>query len=120
MIKIFTFVAKNISKMSVLSDNLRYLRGRRNLTQKELASELVMERGRYSKYEDAKSNPPLEVLQQISGFFRISIDLLVSIDLRRVPIDDLQNLSDATILFLDDGRGRKNKIIMQKHDRKLK
>jgi transcriptional regulator with XRE-family HTH domain len=79
-----------------------------------------MERGRYSKYEDAKSNPPLEVLQQISGFFRISIDLLVSVDLRRVPFDDLQNLSDATILFVDDGRGGKNKIIIQKPGMKLK
>ena len=64
--------------MILLSGNLRYLRAQKKLSQQQLANELMITRGRYAKYEDGKSEPPLEILQRISRFFKVSIDLMIS------------------------------------------
>jgi transcriptional regulator with XRE-family HTH domain len=71
--------------MSILSENLRYLRALKKYSQRQLAEELIIARGRYSKYEDAMSEPPLEILQRIARLYSVSIDLLISSDLRNVP-----------------------------------
>jgi transcriptional regulator with XRE-family HTH domain len=74
--------------MSTLSENLRYLRAQRKASQQYIANELIISRGRYSKYEDGKSEPPLAILRLISDYFRVSIDLLISVELRNVPVED--------------------------------
>lgn len=68
--------------MSLLSDNLRYLRGLQKCSQKEVATDLIIERGRYGKYEDAQCDPPLVILKRISHHYKISIDMLITVDLR--------------------------------------
>jgi len=78
--------------MSILSENLRYMRGQRKLSQQQLANELIIGRGRYSKNEDGKSESPLEILRRISNHFHVSIDLLVAIDLQKVTIADLLDM----------------------------
>jgi len=70
--------------MSILSENLRYLRAQKKCSQQHVANDLVISRGRYAKYEDGKSEPPLDILKLISHYFRVSIDLLISVDLRNV------------------------------------
>lgn len=97
--RFFTFVAKNISKMKILSNNLRYLRARKKLTQKEVADKLCISRGCYAKYEDSKSTPPLETMQKISSFFYVSIDLMVSVELQDINLDELLLLEDNRITF---------------------
>lgn len=77
--------------MSLLSDNLRYLRGQKECSQKQIATDLIMERGRYAKYEDDKSEPPLEILKRISHYFKISIDMLVSMDVRNLTDEERYN-----------------------------
>jgi len=74
--------------MSFLSDNLRYLRAQKKWSQQQVANELIIGRGRYAKYEDGKSEPPLDILQRISYFYEVSIDLLIAVDLRDVPEAD--------------------------------
>ena len=71
--------------MSILSDNMRYLRAQRKLSQQRVADDLIITRGRYAKYEDGVSEPPLSLLQNIARYFQVSIDLLLAVDLRRVP-----------------------------------
>lgn len=85
LVFVITFDALIISNMSVLSENLRYLRSLKKCSQQKIADELLISRGRYSKYEDAMSEPPLEILQRIAHFYFVSIDLLLAADLRRVP-----------------------------------
>lgn len=85
--------------MSILSENLRYLRAQLKLSQQKLADSISIERGRYSKYEDAASEPPIEILLRVSRFFHVSIDLLVSVDLRRFPLDEMLQLPDNRILL---------------------
>lgn len=80
--------------MSLLADNMRFLRGRRGLSQQRVADELIITRSRYAKYEEGASEPPIELLQRISRYFHVSIDLLVGVDLQRSRIEELLQLPD--------------------------
>lgn len=103
--------------MSVLSDNLRFLRNQQEISQQKIADRLIITRIRYAKYEDGTSEPPIEILLRISKYFRISIDLLVSVDIRKYPLEEMLNLSDNRILLpvvVDESGNNKIEIIPQK------
>lgn len=103
--------------MSILSENMRYLRGRLGFSQQKVADSLIITRGRYAKYEDGASEPPIEVLLKISRYYHVSIDLLVSVDLRKIPITEILELPDNRIILpiVVDGKGdNKIEIITQK------
>ena len=84
--------------MSIFSDNLRYLRVKSNMTQQNIADALLIPRERYAKYEGT-TDPPLDCLRKISRYYHVSIDLLLSFDIRRVPYEDLIQLEDNRILL---------------------
>lgn len=84
--------------MSIFSDNLRYLRVKSGMTQQKIADELRIPRERYAKYEGT-TDPPLDCLQKISRYFHVSIDLLLSFDIRRVPYENLIQLEENRILL---------------------
>ena len=85
--------------MSILSENIRYLRSQLGQSQQLVADRLTITRGRYAKYEDGASEPPLEILIKISRYFYVSIDLLVSVDLRKVPLKEIMELPDNRIIL---------------------
>jgi len=85
--------------MSIFSDNIRFLRTHKNISQQELADEILLSRVRYSKYEDGRSEAPYEVLIRISKYFKVSIDLLLTVDIRKYPLDKMVNLPDNKILL---------------------
>lgn len=87
------------------------MRAQLKYSQQKIADDLLITRGRYSKYEDGDTEPPIEILLKISRYFRVSIDLLVSVELRRFPMDELLRLPDNRILLpiTIDGSGE-NKI----------
>jgi transcriptional regulator with XRE-family HTH domain len=84
--------------MSIFSDNLRYLRVKSGMTQQKIADELKIPRERYAKYEGT-TDPPLDCLQKISRYFHVSIDLLLSFDIRRVPYENLLQLEENRVLL---------------------
>lgn len=84
--------------MSIFADNIRYLRVKHQMTQQKIADELKIPRERYAKYE-AFTDPPLECLQKISRYYHVSIDLLLSFDIRRVPYENLIQLEENRILL---------------------
>src|SRR5690606_40072795 len=57
------------------------------ISQQALADSLKLTRGRYAKYEDGANEPPIEVLVGMSKYFKISLDLLLTVDLAKYPID---------------------------------
>jgi len=85
--------------MSLFSDNIRYLRDQKNISQEKLADELLISRSAYVKYESGRSEAPYALLQRIAHFYHISIDLLLSVDVRKVPVDDLLQLAGNRILL---------------------
>ncbi len=85
--------------MSILADNIRYLRGQRGLSQQKLADELTITRARLSSYEESRSEPPLDILKNISLFFHVSIDILISVNVTKIPLDKLLKMDDNRILL---------------------
>lgn len=85
--------------MSILSENIRYLRSQTGTSQQKTADALLITRGRYAKYEDGASEPPVELLIKISRYFHVSIDLMVSADLRKISLKELMELPDNRILL---------------------
>jgi len=85
--------------MSLFSDNIRYLRESRGESQQQTAEMLEMKRGRYEPYESGKVEPPYEILLKISRYFNISIDLLLSVDVRKYPVNTLVKLDNNRILL---------------------
>ncbi|MEI7487015.1 MAG: LexA family transcriptional regulator [Chryseobacterium sp.] len=85
--------------MSIFSENIRFLRTQKNLSQQELADRISMSRVRYSKYEDGRSEAPYELLIRISKYFNVSIDLLLTVDIRKYPLENVLKLPDNRIVL---------------------
>ncbi|RMZ61246.1 LexA family transcriptional regulator [Chryseobacterium nematophagum] len=85
--------------MSIFSENIRFLRGKRELSQQSIADSLIITRSRYASYEDGRVEPPIELLIKISKFFHLSIDMLLTVDLRKYPLEQMLNLPENRILL---------------------
>lgn len=85
--------------MSIFADNIVFLRGKKKKSQYKLAEELILTRSRYVSYEYGAAEPPIEVLIRISKYFNISIDLLVTVDIRKFPLEEMVNLPGNKILL---------------------
>lgn len=85
--------------MSIFSDNIRVLRARKNISQQKLADDLNITRSRYVKYEDGTSEPPIDLLIRMSQYFHLSIDVLVSVDVRKYAPEKMMKVADNRILL---------------------
>jgi transcriptional regulator with XRE-family HTH domain len=85
--------------MSLFSDNIRALRVKHNISQEKVATSLVITRGRYVKYEDGTSEAPYEILKKIAQYYQISIDLLLSVDIRKIEVSDLLKLENNRLIL---------------------
>lgn len=59
-------------------EKLQELRKKRNMTQEELAEALYVSRTAVSKWESGRGYPNIDSLKELSAFFQISIDDLLS------------------------------------------
>lgn len=85
--------------MSLFSDNIRVLRNKKGVTQLVVAEGCKIPRDRYVKYEGGVNLPPPDFLLAVSRYFHISIDILLSVDLRKIPVDELLKMGDNRILL---------------------
>jgi len=85
--------------MSLFSDNIRHLRVIKNVSQETAAENLSISRDVLAKYEQGKSQAPYETLIKLSHYYHVSIDLLLTADIRKVDIDGLMKLEDNRILL---------------------
>jgi transcriptional regulator with XRE-family HTH domain len=97
----FIFAVTNCNNiaMSLFSDNIRSLRLNKKISQEKLAESLLITRGRYVKYEDGTSEAPYEILKKIAHYYHISIDLLLSVDVRKIPMGDLLQLENNRLVL---------------------
>lgn len=63
--------------MSAFSENLKYWRGVRGLSQRQIAKQLGMEHNNYGVYETGKHEPSLRTLVRISNALSVSVDTLL-------------------------------------------
>ena len=66
--------------MMEFSEKLQGLRKERSLTQEQLAEALYVSRTAVSKWESGRGYPSIDSLREISRFFSVTIDELISPD----------------------------------------
>jgi transcriptional regulator with XRE-family HTH domain len=74
------------------ASNIKFLRRRRGRTQDDLAAALQMKRSTLSGYENGVAQPGIEALVAFSGYFNISLDTMLKIDLSRLSESQLGEL----------------------------
>lgn len=70
--------------MTLISNNLKFLRKRNHWTQEQCADHLGIKRSLLGAYEEGRADPPLENLLKIAEVFHLSVDELVVTDLSRI------------------------------------
>ena len=80
-----------------LFDKIQELRKSKNMTQEELAEKLFVSRAAISKWESGRGYPSIDSLKELSKFFDVSLDDLLSNDeLLSVAENDQQVKSNKT------------------------
>lgn len=70
--------------MSIVSDNMKYLRKLHGMTQDQFARRMGIKRASVGAYEEQRANPNLDVLKTMSKLFNVSVDDLLKKDLRKI------------------------------------
>lgn len=67
--------------MSLISNNLKYLRKKINLTQEQMAQQIGIKRSLLGAYEEGRADPRISNLLKFSEIFSLSVDQLIGTDL---------------------------------------
>lgn len=78
-----------------IGQNIKSLRKRLGMTADDLAKVIDKTRHSVTQYETGKSTPPLEVAMQLADFFKISLDVMLNVDLTGPGALPLNQRSDA-------------------------
>ena len=79
----------------MLDKRLKILRLECEKTQEEVAKDLGISRIRYNQYETGKRTPDNEILVQISEYFNVSVDYLLSKSDIRNPYENHERISKS-------------------------
>jgi transcriptional regulator with XRE-family HTH domain len=71
--------------MEIVNRNLRFLRGKEGLTQREFAEKLGLKQATLGAYEEDRATPPLNCLVDVARLFNVSLDNLINCDLSKLP-----------------------------------
>jgi transcriptional regulator with XRE-family HTH domain len=74
------------------TSNIKFLRKRRGRTQDDVAVALNLKRSTLSGYENGVAQPGIDTLVSFSGYFNMSIDTLLKIDMTRLSESQLGEL----------------------------
>jgi len=74
------------------ASNIKFLRKRRGRTQDDVAFALNLKRSTLSGYENGVAQPGMEILISFSGYFGISIDTILKLDISKLSESQLGEL----------------------------
>ena len=80
--------------------NIRFLRGRKKLTQDQLSIALGVNRSTLNNYENGISGPSIQSLVILSDYFHVAIDTLLRVDLAKLRESQLYELEHGQDVFL--------------------
>ena len=102
--------------MPLVSKNLKFLRSRQGLTQKQLAGKLKVNQPVIGAYEEGRALPPLPMLQKLADLFQVSLDDLANTDLSKPGHPFKQASASKEVLAITvDRTGRENvELVLQK------
>ena len=84
--------------MNYFTQNIRFLRKSKKLTQQQFADKLNVKRSLIGAYEEGRAIPKITVMQQITQFFNISVDDLINVDLESEGLKVHENQKELQIL----------------------
>ena len=70
--------------MSIVSNNIKYLRRINGLTQEQFSRRIGIKRSLLGAYEEARANPNLDNLKLMANIFGVSVDALIKSDIRKL------------------------------------
>lgn len=71
--------------MDIVNRNLRFLRSKEGVTQREFAERLGLKQPTLGAYEEGRATPPLSCLSDVSRIYKVSLDNLINADLSTLP-----------------------------------
>lgn len=71
--------------METVNRNLRFLRQKEGLTQREFSERLGLKQATLGAYEEGRATPPLNCLTDVSRVYKVSLDNLINSDLSTLP-----------------------------------
>ena len=74
------------------TSNIKYLRKRKGRTQDDVAAALNLKRSTLSGYENGVAQPGIDILVSFSGYYNMSIDTLLKIDMTKLSESQLGEL----------------------------
>lgn len=89
----------NNIKFKVFAENLKELRAKNKLTQKEFADAVGFTQATLSSYENCLKNPSLDIVYKIADKFKVSIDWLVGLPKRED--ESIKTCSDVIKLIIE-------------------
>ncbi len=90
--------------MSIVSNNIKYLRRLNGLTQEQFARRIGIKRSLLGAYEEARANPNLENLKTIAQVFGTSVDSLIKTDIRKIRETPGISLSQSTTGIIEQNK----------------
>lgn len=85
--------------MKKIAKNIKHLREIKGLTQTQLSVDLNISKSRIGSYEEGRSDPPIEILIELSVYFKLPIDALVKNDLSLSASDTFIDIGNQRVLF---------------------
>jgi transcriptional regulator with XRE-family HTH domain len=70
--------------MTIVSNNIKYLRRLNGLTQEQFSKRIGIKRSLLGAYEEARANPNLDNLQNIAKIFGTTVDAIIKTDIRKI------------------------------------
>ncbi len=94
----------------IVNKNLKHLRLRQELTQKQFAEKLGLKQSVIGAYEEERATPPLAVLLDVCQRYKISMDVLTRKDLSQLPEKEWKSsASEKEVLAITvDTSGKEN------------
>ena len=80
----------------MFSERLKYERKNSHATQQEIADLLEISRSNYSLYEAGKRIPPIENIEKLADFFKVSVDYLLGRTDHPTPYRDIDGDLDSS------------------------
>lgn len=103
--------------MNMVNKNLKFLRVREGLTQKQFAEKLGLKQSVIGAYEEERATPPLTCLLEISDLFKVSLDALSRKDLSKLPEKEWKSFSagkEILAITVDKDNNENIELVSQK------
>ena len=92
----------------MLAENLKYLRKRRKLSQQQLADALEIPRTTLGDYERGHTEPNIDTLIRVAGYFDVTIDALLVEKISHKDLEIIRNKDLRVLAISIDSENRQN------------